>query len=89
MRSTVTPASAVTAADSMVLVAFENPNSQRPQIALALSRTWGHIFARERPEASGGTTSAERPLVALRQSQIAVGWRGQDRAVTARVGTLK
>jgi len=82
-------ASAVTAADSMVLVAFENPNSQRAEIALAMSRTWGHIFARERPEASTGTTSAERPLIALRESQIAVGWRGQDRTITARVGTLK
>ena len=82
-------ASAVTAADSMVLVAFEDPNSQRAQIALAMSRTWGHIFARERPAASTGATSAERPLVALRESQVAVGWRGQDRTVTARVGVLR
>jgi len=82
-------ASAVTAADSMVLVAFEDPNSQRPQISLAMSRTWGHIFARERPAASTGTTSAERPLVAVRQSQVVVGWRGQDRTFTARVGTLR
>ena len=80
-------ASAVTAADSLVIVAFEDPNSQRPQIALAMSRTWGHIFARERPAASTGTTTAERPLVALRASQVAVGWRNGS-AVTARVGTL-
>ena len=82
-------ASAVTAADSMVLVAFEDPNGQRPRISLAMSRTWGHIFARERPAASTGTTSAERPLVAMRESQVAVGWRAQDRTITARVGTLK
>lgn len=82
-------ASAVTAADSMVLVAFEDPNGQRPQISLAMSRTWGHIFARERPAASTGTTTAERPLVAMRQSQVVVGWRAQDRTITARVGTLK
>ena len=80
-------ASAVTAADSLVIVAFEDPNSQRPQISLAMSRTWGHIFARERPAASTGTTTAERPLVALRASQVAVGWRNGS-AVTARVGTL-
>ena len=80
-------ASAVTAADSLVIVAFEDPNSQRPQIALAMSRTWGHIFARERPAASTGTTSAERPLVALRAPQLVVGWRNGS-AVTARVGTL-
>jgi hypothetical protein len=80
-------ASAVTAADSLVIVAFEDPNSQRPQISLAMSRTWGHIFARERPAASTGTSTAERPLVALRASQVAVGWRNGS-AVTARVGTL-
>jgi hypothetical protein len=80
---------AVAAADSVVVVAFEDPNSQRPQISLAMSRTWGHIFARERPEASSGTPEAERPLVALRKELVAVGWHGKDRAVIARVGTLR
>jgi hypothetical protein len=82
-------ASAVTSADSVVLVAFENPSAQRAQIAIALSKTWGHIFAPQRPDASTGTSSAEKPLVALRQSQVVVGWRAQDRTITARVGTLK
>jgi hypothetical protein len=80
---------AVAAADSVVVVAFEDPNSERGQIALAMSRTWGHIFARERPEASSGTPEAERPLVALRKQLVAVGWHGKDRAVVARVGMLK
>lgn len=80
---------AVAAADSVVVVAFEDPNSERAQIALAMSRTWGHIFARERPEASSGTPVAERPLVALRKQLMAVGWHGKDRAVVARVGALK
>ena len=80
---------AVAAADDVVVVAFEDPNSQRSQIALAMSRTWGHIFLKDRPEASDGTPEAERPLVALRQPMVAVGWRGKDRAVVARVGTLK
>ena len=62
---------------------------QRSQIALAMSRTWGHIFAPQRPEASSGATIAERPLVALRQPLIAVGWYGKDRAIIARVGTLR
>ena len=82
-------ATAVAAADSVVIVAFEDPNSERSQIAIAMSRTWGHIFARERPEASAGTPAAEHPLVALRHPLIAVGWRGKDRAVVARVGTLR
>jgi len=82
-------ATAVAAADSMVIVAFEDPNSERSQIALAMSRTWGHIFAPQRPEASAGAIIAERPLVALSQSLIAVGWHGQDRSVIARVGELR
>jgi hypothetical protein len=81
-------ASAVTSADSVVFVAFENPSAQRAQIAIAMSKTWGHIFAPQRPEASTGATTAEKPLVALRQSQVAVSWRGEDHTVTARVGTL-
>ena len=80
---------AVAAADSVVVVAFEDPNSERAQISLAMSRTWGHIFARERPEASTGTPEAERPLVALRKELVAVGWHGKDRTVVARVGELK
>jgi hypothetical protein len=82
-------ATAVAAADSMVIVAFEDPNSERSQISLAMSRTWGHIFAPQRPEASAGAIIAERPLVALSQSLIAVGWHGKDRAVIARVGELR
>jgi hypothetical protein len=80
---------AVAAADSVVVVAFEDPNGERSQIALAMSRTWGHIFLKDRPEASSGTPEAERPLIALRQTLMAVGWHGKDRAVVARVGTLK
>jgi hypothetical protein len=82
-------ATAVAAADSFVVVAFEDPNSKRSQVSLAMSRTWGHIFARERPEASSLESPAERPLIALRDSVVAVGWHGQDRSVLARVGTIK
>ena len=80
---------AVAAADSVVVVAFEDPNGERAQIALAMSRTWGHIFTPERPEASTGAPEAEGPLVALRKGLVAVGWHGKDRTVVARVGTLK
>ena len=80
---------AVAAADSFVVVAFEDPNSKRAQVSLAMSRTWGHIFDRERPEASSLESPAERPLIALRDSVVAVAWRGQDRSVLARVGTIK
>jgi hypothetical protein len=82
-------ASSVASADSFVVVAFEDPNSQRPQISLAMSRTWGHIFSRERPEASTGAPVAERPFVALKQPLVAVGWRTGDKSVVARVGALR
>jgi hypothetical protein len=82
-------ATAVAAEDSTVVVAFEDPNGQRPQIALAISRTWGHIFARERPVVSGTSPTVERPLVALKHGVIAVGWRSTDDAIVARVGVLE
>ena len=82
-------ASAVASADSFVVVAFEDPNSERKQISLAMSRTWGHIFTRERPEASTGAPTAEHPFIALREPLVAVGWRTSDKSVVARVGALR
>jgi hypothetical protein len=82
-------ATAVAAADDVVVVAFEDPNTDRAHIALATSRTWGHIFARDRPEVTAGTPMAEKPLIALRNPTVAVGWHEKDRAIVARVGTLK
>jgi hypothetical protein len=73
----------------VVVVAFEDPNTDHAQIALAISRTWGHIFARERPEVSVGSPEAEQPFVELHYPLIAVGWREKDRTVVARVGTLR
>ena len=81
-------AAAVGADDSTVVVAFEDPNGQRPQIALAISRTWGHIFSRERPVVSGTSPTVERPLVALKHGEVAVGWRSTDGAIVARVGRI-
>jgi hypothetical protein len=82
-------AAALAAEDSMVIVAFEDPNGQRPQILLAISRTWGHIFLRERPVVSGTSPTVERPLVALNHGAVAVGWRSTDAAIVARVGVLE
>jgi hypothetical protein len=82
-------ASAVASADSVVVVAFEDPNTQNPKISIAMSRTWGHIFSRERPEASLGAAAVERPLVAVKFPEIAVGWRGPDKSITARTGKLR
>lgn len=81
-------ATAVAAADDVVVVAFEDPNTDHAHVALAISRTWGHIFARERPEVSVGSPKAEQPLVALRYPLIGVGWHEKNHTV-ARVGTLR
>ena len=82
-------ASSVASADSVVIVAFEDPNTQNPKISIAVSRTWGHIFSRERPEASVGAAGVEKPLVAVKFPEIAVGWRTPDKSMTARVGKLR
>lgn len=82
-------ATAVAAADSVVVVAFEDPNRERPQVEVAVSRTWGHIFLRERVEASGESSPAGQPLVALRDSLVAVGWNEPNGVVVVRTATLK
>ena len=70
-------------------VAFEDPNTQNPRISIAMSRTWGHIFTRDRPEASVGAASVEKPLVAVKFPEIAVGWHGPDKQIKARTGRLQ
>lgn len=80
---------AIAASDSLVVVAFEDPNSKRAHVSLAMSRTWGHLFDRERPEASSLESPAERPVIALRDSLVMVGWRGPDRSLVTRVGILE
>jgi hypothetical protein len=58
----------------LVAVAYEDPNTTgRPYVSLALSRTAGHSW-QERFAVSGDGESAERPGVALRGRDVAVGW---------------
>lgn len=64
----------VASAGDLVLVAYEDPNTGgRPYVSLAVSRTAGHSFD-ERVVVSSGSSSAERPRVAIRSGTIAVGW---------------
>jgi hypothetical protein len=66
--------SAAIAADKgTVAVAYEDPSGASPQIGLAISRDWGHIF-RERTRGSTGVGSALDPDVALADREIAVAW---------------
>lgn len=57
----------------VVAVAYEDPNGATPQIGLAISRDWGHIFG-YRSQGSTGVGAATIPQVAVTDRQIAVAW---------------
>jgi hypothetical protein len=64
----------VAAAGDVVAVAYEDPNSgPRTRVALAVSRTAGHLFD-DRLTASSVTADARDPHVAVRGGAVAVGW---------------
>jgi hypothetical protein len=64
---------AVAADKGTVAVAYEDPSGSRPQIGLAISREWGHIF-QDRTRGSTGVGSAANPDVAVADHEIAVSW---------------
>ena len=64
----------VAADGDVVVVAFEDPNSRRPRVGLALSRTMGHIFEQRLLPVSDDNGAASHPLAAVRGRQIAVAW---------------
>lgn len=64
---------AVAADKGTVAVAYEDPNGSTPQIGLAISRDWGHIF-QQRTRGSTGVGAAINPDVAVAGSEIAVTW---------------
>jgi hypothetical protein len=58
----------------VVAVAYEDPNSgARRRIALAVSRTAGHLWER-RHTVSSGINGAADPVVAVRGTALVVGW---------------
>jgi hypothetical protein len=64
---------AIAADKGTVAVAYEDPSGSSPQIGLAISRDWGHIF-RDRMSGSTGVGSASDPDVAIADREIAVSW---------------
>jgi hypothetical protein len=64
---------AIAADQGTVAVAYEEPSGSSPQIGLAISRDWGHIF-RERVRGSTGIGAATNPDVAVDGQEIAVSW---------------
>lgn len=84
----------VAADGDIVIVGFEDPNSATPRIGLAISRTMGHIFEERILPLSDDVGSASRPLTAVRDRQLAVGWEqravpGGPAALDVRTGTLR
>lgn len=76
-----------------VAVAYVDPNMRTPRIALALSRTMGHIFEERATVPGGASRSASSPDVALAPGRIVVGWVEHAPTgpglVVARVGALR
>jgi len=64
---------AIAAEKGTVAVAYEDPNGSTPQIGLAISRDWGHIFP-QRIRGSTGIGAATFPDVAIAGREIAVTW---------------
>ena len=63
----------VAAEKGTVAVAYEDPSGATPQIGLAISLDWGHIF-QDRVRGSTGVGAATNPQVAVAGREIAVSW---------------
>lgn len=84
----------IAADHDIVVVGFEDPNSTRPRIGLAISRTMGHIFEQRILPLSEDVGTATRPLTAVSGRRIAIAWEqradtGAAAALDVRVGTLR
>jgi hypothetical protein len=66
-------AASVAANGDDIAVAYEEPNSERGQIFVALSRTMGHIFE-ERVPVSSPSEIAGNPSVSIRGTKLVVSW---------------
>ena len=63
----------VAAEKGTVAIVYEDPSGSTPQIGLAISGDWGHIF-RDRARGSTGVGAATNPQVAVAGREIAVSW---------------
>ena len=89
----VVPASVATSGD-IVTVAYEDPNSARARVAVAVSLTAGHLYE-YRVEASPSTMRATDPRIAVSGRRLAVAWSAeqweqgaQGSRAMMRVGTI-
>lgn len=79
-------ATAIAADAKRVVVAYEEPNGTRAQIDLAISASQGHLFETH-TTASRSVDNALAPMVALRDSLLAISWvtRSSDDSPASRV----
>jgi hypothetical protein len=77
---------AIAADAKRVVVAYEQPNGTRRQVDVAISVSQGHLFETH-TTASRSVDNATAPMVAMRDSAIAVSWltRARDESPAARV----
>ena len=68
---------AVANSGDLVAIAYEDPNSERARVALAVSITAGHLYEHRAP-ASPASMRATAPLVAIAGRRIAVGWSAEE-----------
>jgi hypothetical protein len=64
----------VAAEGERTVVAYEDPNSERPRVGIALSRSMGHIFE-ETMLVSSPDRAAGAPQVTLSGDTVRVRWR--------------
>ena len=70
-------AASVATSGDIVAVAYEDPNSARSRIMVALSLTAGHLYE-HRLEASPSTMRATNPRVAVDGRRVAVAWVAEE-----------
>lgn len=91
------PSQTATAAEnSVVVVAYQDPNARVARISMHVSRTDGHIFEHRIPPLTPPAESAFAPRVAVQGRRVAVAWQGERRLSDAparsaylRTGTLR
>ena len=91
------PAQTATAAEnSVVVVAYQDPNARVARISMHVSRTDGHIFEHRIPPLTSSSESAFAPRVAVNGRRVALAWKGERRMSDAlarsaylRTGTLR
>ena len=79
---------AIAAHGDTVAIAYVDPNSEHPQLGLALSRTMGHIF--EQRLSVPATNDVSEPSIAIAPGRLAIAWvhrtSGGTAAMMTRVG---